>query len=639
MNELPPQLRNDAFRFLFLNEMGSRDAKSPARGEGAEISKHTWQEAEEELRRGHNVGIIAGHDRLRLIDLDIYKCKDKEKASKLEAQMRDILHTFTVRTGSGGLHFYVLSDYAVNGDFDDALGEMRCFNQYVAVPGSVNAEGRMYSIEDNLPIAEKSEALLEQLAMELGAKTTPDIELADAPKRPLYVIPDSLNALLRDGADINTGNLIFWQVVKDLHLAGVPADEVMWMLLDFNSKCRPPQLEERVKYKVKYLLANADRYLVDKVDAKWLMSQGMGDADVPTAELVVVEDGELDALELPKIDWLVDGILPSKGLTVLAARAKSYKTYMALRMCAAIARGEDFFGLKTKASKVLYFDGEIGPTAFRERKNRIRDGMGAASLEGLCGVFPLMNGNKIARLDTAAGLKQIEATIVKHKPALVVFDVFRRFVKVKEDKADEINSLYTDTLLPLVERQNIAILMVFHNRKPGKEQIKVSPFEVDALDALDEVRGSSELVNIADSILLIKRFGKKSPFFAFFAVPRNAEQKDMFFRLDFDDYARTATFCQVTPDDIETAKEIEDNSKLETVLEWVKDKAEFTTGQFKKSVVPALKNEQADRLLERLMDDGIIRRKGRGVYIVTTVTNSTLQDIGSHISHDSHIVT
>ena len=48
-----------------------------------------------------------------------------------------------------------------------------------------------------------------------------------------------------------------------------------------------------------------------------------------------VTAAELDKMDIPPIEWLVDKILPI-GLSMIGAPSKYYKSYMALGLCVAI---------------------------------------------------------------------------------------------------------------------------------------------------------------------------------------------------------------------------------------------------------------------------------------------------------------
>jgi hypothetical protein len=66
--------------------------------------------------------------------------------------------------------------------------------------------------------------------------------------------------------------------------------------------------------------------------------------------------------KLPPVRWLVRGILPADGLAAIYGASGSGKTFLALDLLAAVARGQAWFGNKTLPSPVTYvaLEGETG---------------------------------------------------------------------------------------------------------------------------------------------------------------------------------------------------------------------------------------------------------------------------------------
>jgi len=69
-----------------------------------------------------------------------------------------------------------------------------------------------------------------------------------------------------------------------------------------------------------------------------------------------------DISKLPPVRWLVRGILPAEGLAAIYGASGSGKTFLALDLLAAVARGQAWFGNKTLPSPVTYvaLEGETG---------------------------------------------------------------------------------------------------------------------------------------------------------------------------------------------------------------------------------------------------------------------------------------
>jgi len=122
---IPKQLQNPEFRFVLLGKWNMWKAKGKGTKyfggqEYPQIEKKVWKpvgkapfeeewekkdynwdhpKVQENLQKGNNIGIIGGHGGLVILDID-----DPILAKQLEGE----LNTFTIKTGSGGRHFYFI---------------------------------------------------------------------------------------------------------------------------------------------------------------------------------------------------------------------------------------------------------------------------------------------------------------------------------------------------------------------------------------------------------------------------------------------------------------------------------------------------------------------------------------------------
>ena len=70
--------------------------------------------------------------------------------------------------------------------------------------------------------------------------------------------------------------------------------------------------------------------------------------------------GRDDLMALPPLEWVVKGILPSRGLAAIYGPSGSGKTFLILDLAAAICTGDDWFGFRTKQTPVVYLGLEGG---------------------------------------------------------------------------------------------------------------------------------------------------------------------------------------------------------------------------------------------------------------------------------------
>jgi hypothetical protein len=173
--EIPKQLQNPDFRFVLL---GAWDFwKNSKTGEEASFPPEMYEQLSKEkewkplgkapyernwqnkgyafndpklLKHKFNYGIIGGYGNLIILDKD---------DPKLDID----IDTFTVETGTGGRHYYLISNYKENHVFINEYGEVRANNYQVVAPGSTHPNGNVYKIIKDVPIKHISKEDLYEL--------------------------------------------------------------------------------------------------------------------------------------------------------------------------------------------------------------------------------------------------------------------------------------------------------------------------------------------------------------------------------------------------------------------------------------------------------------------------------------------
>src|SRR5207249_2577318 len=128
-----------------------------------------------------------------------------------------------------------------------------------------------------------------------------------------------------------------------------------------------------------------------------------------------------DLLQEPEdaVEWLVDGLLPESGFSLLVAKPKVGKTTLARNLALCVAQGRDFLNRKTQQGPVLYL-------ALEEKRSEVRkhfQDMGAAGSEDIY-IY--------AASAPADGLQQVRAAAERLKPALIIIDPLFRLTRVKD---------------------------------------------------------------------------------------------------------------------------------------------------------------------------------------------------------------
>lgn len=201
---------------------------------------------------------------------------------------------------------------------------------------------------------------------------------------------------------------------------------------------------------------------------------------------------ELGEQNLPLADWLVEGLLPTGALVLLAGQPKAGKSLVCLDLVACVAQGEPFLGRETAQGMVLIAPAEDQLTVVRNRLlTRLNNDLTAP-----IGVVPADGSlDQRLHLDDPNSFKELEALIDQHKPSLVILDPLRELHGCAENEADEMAALLRP-LRQLAHQKSTTILLVHHANKHGTET--------------RAVRGSSAIVGSVDQVLLAERMGDET---------------------------------------------------------------------------------------------------------------------------------
>ena len=143
--EITKQLQNPDFRFILIRPK----EKAPYEMQWQKIRNYPFNHKRLEVHKG-NLGIVAGFGNLLILDIDDVK---------LAPEFDKKLNTFTVKTGSGGRHYYIYCDEKFEKSYyvlGNKQGELRCTNAQVVVPGSIHPNGNQYEVLNDVPILKMS---------------------------------------------------------------------------------------------------------------------------------------------------------------------------------------------------------------------------------------------------------------------------------------------------------------------------------------------------------------------------------------------------------------------------------------------------------------------------------------------------
>ena len=158
--EITKQLQNPDFRFILIRPK----EKAPYEMQWQKIRNYPFNHKRLEVHKG-NLGIVAGFGNLLILDIDDIK---------LAPEFDKKLNTFTVKTGSGGRHYYLWCDEKFEKSYyvlGNKQGELRCTNAQVVVPGSTHPNGNQYEIFNDMAIQRISKKKIHSFLGDLLDKT------------------------------------------------------------------------------------------------------------------------------------------------------------------------------------------------------------------------------------------------------------------------------------------------------------------------------------------------------------------------------------------------------------------------------------------------------------------------------------
>lgn len=209
-------------------------------------------------------------------------------------------------------------------------------------------------------------------------------------------------------------------------------------------------------------------------------------------EIKVIWDNELKNYEEEDKEWIIEKLIPTKSVCVITGKRGTLKTFITLQMAYSIATGCEFLNkFSTRKGKIIYLDKENGVGIMKQRTYMIKKGMEIEDKDIPVGFICFSQ----LKIDRFSDINFIEKLIEKEKPILLIIDTYRRAISYDENDAGEVSKLFVDTLRPLVEKNDLSIILIHHNRKGSSE----------SADEMDELRGSSDLANYSDIIIKLER--------------------------------------------------------------------------------------------------------------------------------------
>jgi len=303
-----------------------------------------------------------------------------------------------------------------------------------------------------------------------------------------------------------------------------------------------------------------------------------------------------------EISYIVRPIIPRGALVLLTGRGGVGKSLSALSMAHAITSGKPVFGyFDSTLSKVLIVDNENSPSIYKDRV----EALGLNPIDSI----DIINLTSY-RLDKKGAIARLKTLITSNKYDVVFIDNWTTITsRIDENKSNEVSNLLTK-LRKLAYDTNCSIVLIHHLRKS-------LPYS----HSVDEVRGSSVLVNEADLVLLLEK--SVTPNERIMRTLKNRLGKEFAFRLNLR-YDGEGILS------IEYAGEIEEaiDSNVIKAANEIKTFMQMAHVAKRSELFDAVKGYPEitkKRALNYLLATGDLERESRGVYRIRESLDEVIQ--------------
>jgi archaellum biogenesis ATPase FlaH len=315
-------------------------------------------------------------------------------------------------------------------------------------------------------------------------------------------------------------------------------------------------------------------------------------------------DKDLHKIQSKKIEWLVEGWLAKSDICVFAGKSSSFKSTLSMHMAYCIAEGKLFLNkYKTKKCKVMYINEENSVPVMLNMIRRVKKGLDLEDHNSGNLVVGILQN---FRLDNIAHLTFLMNFIKRNNIEVFIYDTFRRGFSFDENNATEMNRIFNNLKIFRKECNDCTIILLNHLKKQNTQFFS---------DIRDMIRGTSEIVNNADSILGVQR--KAGSMLMHLEQIKNRSGIEMEKKLVIMDTGedKDKSYFYESDKELNSVGHISAPEKCaEEINKWVEDKEikEFKRKDIDNIIGEKYSSDVIAKALRALTTDGIVDRLGGG---------------------------
>lgn len=294
------------------------------------------------------------------------------------------------------------------------------------------------------------------------------------------------------------------------------------------------------------------------------------------------------------IDFLVDGILPEGGVNLVVGKPKTGKSNLVTNLALALAYQGVFLNQQVAKANVLYLNLEDGERRLKQRVEAI-----IADNEQPPDNFDYISG--VTGLDA---IQAIDEWLARQQGKnLIVIDTLAKFRGMMPRGQNQYDYDYhsLQLLRELADKYPVTFLVIHHSRKAESE------------DVLDNVSGSLGLSGACDNIFVLKR-ARGVADSELHIVGRDLEDKQLALRYSFPYWTLLGT-----------AQEYAITKERRIVLEILQKQGSLPLKAIVEAVqmaMPSSTYQAIKQLLYRMLQDGLLTSKDKGIYMLASSTQS-----------------
>lgn len=379
---------------------------------------------------------------------------------------------------------------------------------------------------------------------------------------------------LYQGVDEGSRNESLARLTGSWTSDGLSFEECMENARLINSKNNPPMPDAEVETTVRSIFDKHHRDLC-QLSPPLYEDKGTDKINDNFDPYSVLKKGsDLQKLDIT-VEWAVEGVNPKESITLLSGKGGIGKTWLAIELANAVSKGQDFMGLKTKQTPVVYIDFENSLAVLIERINKT----------GASEVYYWHSTNEIKppKLDSD------NWTLYQKLPkgALIIFDTLR--ASQSKDENDSRHMAFIMNRLKELRDMGFTIILLHHTPKANDRTYK----------------GSTAIFDLSDHVLSLHKVKKGN-----FQELEEEDSEDCYYKFGTKDKTRYEPFhifLNFVPEKGFVVAPDPDTDELESIQELIKEKGKLSQSQLFEVVKKELDIKGKKKFLRLL-------RKGEGQY-------------------------